>query len=154
MTKHLAATIALFLALSPTKSQAVMSCSIGSIASVAFGSYDIFSGSPLDSTGTVTYRCDNVGGADTIIVQLGKGSSTSYSPRTLIQGSYELHYNFYLDAARSSIWGDGTSGTSEYGPILPSDGVDTDLTIYARVPAAQNAHVGAYSDTVVVTLVF
>lgn len=153
--KRLAAMAAAGLVLlAPAKASAVMTCSMGSATAVAFGSYDIFSGSPVDSTGTISYLCSDVGAADSIIIHLSRGSSATYSPRTLVSGLYELSYNLYLEASRSSIWGDGTSGTSEYGPFIPLDGVSTDVTIYGRIPAGQNAHVGTYSDTVVVTLVF
>jgi spore coat protein U-like protein len=153
--KQLVASAAAGLALLlPATAWAVITCSIGSATGVVFGSYDIFSGSPVDSTGTISYLCSDVGGADSIIIHLSKGSSATYSPRTLVSGLYELSYNLYLDAARSSIWGDATSGTSEYGPLIPQGGVSTDVTLYGRIPAGQNAHVGTYSDTVVVTLVF
>lgn len=138
----------------PATAAAVMTCSVGSVTGVSFGSYDIFSGSPLDSTGSVTYSCSNVEQTDSVIIQLSKGSSSSYFPRSLVQGPYQLDYNFYLDAARSSTWGDGGSGTSQYGPVIPAEGANTEVTIYGRIPAGQNAHAGDYSDTVIVTLVF
>jgi spore coat protein U-like protein len=153
--KQLIASAAAGLALlAPATAWAVMTCSIGSATDVAFGSYDVFGGSPVDSSGTISYVCSDVGGADSIVIHLSKGSSTTYSPRTLVSGLYELSYNLYLEASRSSIWGNGTAGTSEYGPLIPLDGVSTDVTVYGRIPAGQNAFVGIYSDTVVVTLVF
>lgn len=152
--KPIALGIALLAAVAPTAAGAVMTCSLNTVTGLAFGAYNIFSGSDLDSSATISYRCDNVGGADSILVQLSRGGSSSYWPRRLSQGAYELEYNLYLDAARTTVWGDGTSGTSDYGPVVPADGVDTDLPIYGRVPKRQNAFVGSYSDTIVVTLIF
>lgn len=140
--------------LSPATTAAMMTCSVGSAMGVAFGSYDIFSGNPLDSTGSITYSCSDVEPTDSVIIQLGRGSSSTFLPRTLVHGAYQLDYNLYLDAGRSSTWGDGSSGTAQYGPVLPPEGTTTEVTIYGRIPAGQNAHAGSYSDTIVVTLVF
>jgi spore coat protein U-like protein len=68
-------------------------------------------------------------------------------------GAAALSYNLYLDAARISVWGDGSGGTSTYGPLQPAEG-STSIPIYGRAPGGQNASPGNYSDTVVVTLVF
>ncbi len=129
-------------------------CSIVSVSAVAFGSYNVFDSNHLDSIGMFTYRCDDVTPSDSIVIQLSSGSSSTFPTRTLTQGSYELDYNLYLDAARTTIWGDGTSGTSQYGPIVPADGSNVSLSVYGRIPAGQNARAGDYSDTVIVTVIF
>jgi len=142
------------LTLAATQNADAASCSIGSIVGLAFGSYDVLSFSPLDSAGSVSYRCDNVSALDTIKIQLSRGGSATYQPRTLQQGAYQLQYNLYLDPARSSVWGDGSAGTGQYGPSLPPNGSSVQIDIYGRVPARQIAHAGSYSDTVLITLVF
>lgn len=129
-------------------------CSVVSVSAVAFGSYNVFDSNALDSTGAFTYRCDDVTLSDSIVIQLSRGNSSSFVPRTLVQGSYELNYNLYLDAGRSIVWGDGSSGTSQYGPVVPADGSNVSLNVYGRIDAGQNARTGSYSDTVVVTVVF
>jgi spore coat protein U-like protein len=131
-----------------------MTCSFKSITGLIFGSYDIFSGSPLDSVGSMTYRCDDVGYQETLVIDLGRGSSSTYAPRKMFRGAYELDYNLYLDSNRTSIWGDGSSGTSHYGPVSPANGEDTTVYVYGRVLVGQNARTGSYSDTVVVTVLF
>jgi len=129
-------------------------CSIGSIVGLIFGSYDVLSGSALDSAGSVTYRCDNVSVLDAIRIHLSAGSSPSFQPRTLQQGGNSLQYNLYLDPSRSAVWGDGSAGTSQYGPTLPPEGSSVQLNIYGRVPSRQNVYAGSYSDTVVITIIF
>lgn len=141
------------LLLLPRATQA-MTCSIGSVTGLAFGSYNVFSGAPLDTAGSVVYRCDDVGVSDTIIIQLSRGSSASYSPREMTNGSFVLEYNIYLDAAHSIVWGDGTGGTSDHGPVTPANATDTPVDVFGRIEAGQNVRAGSYSDTVVVTLVF
>lgn len=130
-----------------------MTCTIGSVSGLSFGDYDVFAGTPLDTSGSFSYTCTDVAGGS-IVVHLSTGSAGTYSPRTLVSGAFVLEYNLYLDAARTSIWGDNTSGTSQYGPLTPGEGEATPVNVYGRVPAGQNARVGSYEDTVVVTIIF
>jgi spore coat protein U-like protein len=68
-------------------------------------------------------------------------------------GSLRLGYNLYLDALRSSIWGNGTSGTDHLSTTVPANG-SVNVTIYGRISAKQDARIGAYSDTITVTATF
>jgi spore coat protein U-like protein len=121
------------------------SCTI-SVTSVAFGSYNVFTTSADDSTGTITYRCNST--AANISIALSDGSSSTFSPRTLRMGSEVLQYNLYRNAARTTIWGDGTGGTSVYSQANPPNNSNVNLTIYGRIPAQQDVSAGNYSDTV------
>ena len=127
------------------KAEAAPSCTI-SAGSVAFGSYDVFASSANDSTGTVTITCN--GAAHDIVVSLSTGASGAYNPRTMTRGGETLSYNLYRDAARTSIWGDGTGGTSTYTNANPANNMAINITVYGRVPANQDVSAGAYSDTV------
>ena len=80
---------------------------------------------------------------------LSTGSGT-YAARAMTSGSHQLLYNLYLDASYVTIWGDGTAGT---GTLQDSTNKNT-YTIYGRIPALQNAWVGSYSDTIVVTITY
>jgi spore coat protein U-like protein len=117
---------------------------------VAFGSYDVFQAAPSDSTGSITYRCGN--SDKDIRITISPGSSSTFAPRTLRQGGESLAYNLFSDAARTQVWGDGTAGTWSYFIHNPQNNRDVVLTVYGRVAAAQDAAVGSYADTVVVTL--
>ncbi len=127
-------------------------CTI-SVTSVSFGSYDVYTSTADDSTGTVTYRC---GGSDrNITVTLSSGAAGTFSPRTMKQGaSNQLSYNLYTDATRTTIWGDGTGGTSFYSRPNPPNNQDVVVTVYGRIPAQQDARVGPYADTVIATIQF
>lgn len=129
-------------------------CAFASVVGVNFGGYDVFSPAPLDSTGSVTLRCTGVGPGDTVLVSLSRGTSASFFPRLMPNPRTPLAYDLYLDAARLVVWGDGTGGSSAYGPVQPVDGSDLVLPIYGRVPAQQNVMAGSYSDTLVVTIQF
>lgn len=148
----LAATVAgVLIAASPPAR--AMTCSFTSVIGVAFGGYDVFSTSPLDSTGSITFLCTG-GGAGPLTIELSAGSG-SFSQRTLVSGASSLGYNLYLSAARTgSVWGDGTGGTAQYGPVTPTLDSETTVTVYGRVPAQQNVGAGSYSDTVVVTITY
>jgi spore coat protein U-like protein len=145
---------ALTVALATTGACATSSCSFQTVVGVAFGSYDTFGGSPLDSAGSITFTCQNVGVADTIVIDLSRGNASGFFPRKMLRLGTAFLYNLYLDAARTVVWGDGTSGTSHYGPVNPPSGSPVTVSVYGRVPAGQNVAAGSYSDTIVATVLF
>jgi spore coat protein U domain-containing protein, fimbrial subunit CupE1/2/3/6 len=127
-------------------------CTI-SATGVNFGNYDVYTTSPDDSTATITYRCGN--SDNHITVTLSRGSSGTFSPRRMTKaGGEQLAYNVYTDATRTTIWGDGTGGTSIYSLNNPPNGLDVVLTVYGQIPASQDVSVGSYTDTLVATINF
>jgi spore coat protein U-like protein len=116
------------------------------VQSVLFGTYDTFSALHLESTGNVEVTCV-LTTAYTIALSPGNGS---YTPRVMNSGVHSLTYNLYTDATRTTIWGDGTGGTS----MVSGNAISANHTIYGRVPAGQNVNVGSYSDSLVVTITF
>lgn len=129
-----------------------MTCTFESIDPVVFGAYDGLLRYVVDALGGIAFSCQAVDAFDQVVVDLGRGSSTSWSARTLRSGAQILAYQLYLDAARTTVWGDGTGGTSRFGPYHPSVDTPTEVPIYGRIPAGQNVGAGSYSDTVVVTI--
>jgi spore coat protein U-like protein len=121
------------------------SCTI-STTSVNFGNYNVFTGTNLDSTGTVRYRCNAA--AANITISLSKGVSTTFNPRQMSKGAERLNYNLFRDAARTTIWGDGTGGTVVYTRANPPNNSNVNVTVYGRVTAGQDVSAGAFSDTV------
>lgn len=140
-----------FATLAAQRAQAA-SCVFNTVVPVAFGTYDVFSATPADAVGSLTYQCSALLLLDAITINLGTGSSGNYSARTLQNGANTLSYNLYMDAARTQVWGDKTNGTSNYTAVLNLFAVT--LSIYGRIPARQNAKVGGYTDTVVITMLF
>ncbi|GAB3394946.1 spore coat U domain-containing protein [Azotobacter armeniacus] len=116
--------------------------------SVAYGNYDVFDTAPLDGVGNVQVSCED--GLFSYTISLSSGSG-SYSERQMTSAGHVLVYNLYSDASRNSIWGDGSGGTSQVGG---STSGTVDHTIYGRIPAQQNASVGIYTDSIIVTLDF
>lgn len=133
----------LFLVLSTAMYSAWSACTV-SAQSVIFGSYDVFSSQHLDSVGNVAVNCD-LSTAYSISLSSGNGS---FASRKMANGAYRLDYNLFTDATRTTIWGDGSSGTA----IVSASGTGDVHTVYGRVPGSQNAHVGNYSDSIIVTV--
>ena len=140
----LAATV-IIGACGASRADAAPTCTI-SATSVNFGSYNVFSLSATDSTGTVTITCN--GAAHNVVVSLSTGGSGAFNPRMMVSGGELLSYNLYRDAAGTSIWGDGTGGTSTLTNANPANNTAINITVYGRVPAGQDVSAGVYSDTV------
>lgn len=121
-------------------------CSISVPTSVAFGTYDVY-GAFVDSAGTVRIGCIL---ATNVTVDLSRGNAPTFIPRYMVNGAQHLTYNLYLDAARTSIWGDNTGGSSHGGSYPGS----TSVTIYGRIPSGQDAWSGSYTDSIVATVTF
>ena len=150
-TKRLLILLALVIGTLYASDAHAQACTI-SATSVNFGSYNVFNGSPTDSTGTVTYRCN--GSAHNITVGLTQGASASFNQRQMQKGSESLTYNLFVDASRTNIWGDGTGGTSVYSIANPPNNTNVNLTVYGRVTAGQDVSAGSFSDTVTAVINF
>lgn len=118
-------------------------CSV-STAGVAFGTYDPFSTVPLDSVGSIAVECE----APYSVLLSGGGGQVDQ--RQLQGMTQTLSYNLFIDAGRSSVWGDGSAGTST---VSAAAGQRTH-SVYGRVPARQNVGAGSYSDSLIITVNF
>ncbi len=131
-------------------------CSIGGV-SINFGSYNVFTPNPTDSTGYVTLNCEDVVRAD---LKLSVSSTSgTFNPRRMKRsgGGDFLDYNIFIDGARTVIFGDGTGGTQTIRvhkpPGAPKKGPwGIQITIYARIPPGQDVSAGSYSDTLTITV--
>jgi spore coat protein U-like protein len=88
------------------------------------------------------------------VIKLSRGLSPSFTPRAMSTAGDSLAYNLFLDPSCTTVWGDGTSGTSVYSAPTPVDGHNYNVTIYGCIPARQNVSAGSYSDSIVVTIEF
>ncbi|HVV81425.1 MAG TPA: spore coat U domain-containing protein [Kofleriaceae bacterium] len=129
------------------------SCTVTTVAPVTFGTYDIFDSAPVLSTGSIVFECSDLAPSDTVRIDLDGGNAHRLFPRAMIQGAFQLAYNLYLDAAHRLIWGDGTGGSTTYGPVHPRNGVNT-VYLYGKIPPGQDVGAGVYTDTVTVTVMF
>lgn len=121
---------------------------------VNFGSYDVFSSFPLDSTGTVSVSCHTPAHRTIPVeVTISSGLSGGFHPRRMqgTTGGDRMDYDLFINASRTQIWGDGSSGTVSFQGDIHKD-TPLSLPIYGRVPARQNLRAGSYRDSLVVTV--
>src|SRR5438094_522621 len=98
------------------RADAAGKCTV-SATSINFGTYNVFSNNPSDSTATLTYNCS--GGTEFVWITLDAGDSGTFNSRTLAHNADRLSYNLFRDAAHSVIWGNGSNGTSMYQDNAP-----------------------------------
>jgi spore coat protein U-like protein len=125
-----------------------------------FGVYDVFALAPLNATSSVTTQCSNFFGTSQVVLSFSQGSSGSYFPRTMKNGTNALTYNLYRSAARTRVLGNGNNGTVTitFSPTCPSFFIGNcnpyQVTVYGRISANQNVIPGNYTDTITVTATF
>ena len=132
-------------------SQASLAACTIAATPVSLGSYDVFSTSPNDNgIGTLTIVCGG-GPGNNYLVTLSMGQSGGYTTRVMKSGANPLNYNLYTDAARTTIWGDGTGGSSF---MTAAKNATTTLNVYGRIPAGQDVPAGSYTDNITATVTF
>jgi len=126
-----------------------------SATGVAFGRYDVFSPVPLDATGSVTVWCDEVPPPDVVVAIGPSAVSRGFNPRRMrnAAGPDTLAYNLFTTAAMSTVWGDGTAGTSTVVlRRVRRNRPPVTAVVYGRIPPMQDVSAGSYSDTITVTI--
>lgn len=121
---------------------------------IDFGSYDVFSPTPRDSTGSITVSCDEIPPAN-VVIAIGPGGAGTFLPRWMRHASLPdaLGYNVFTSPSMAVVWGDGTGATATVTMgRVPPNRPPKPVTIYGRIPPAQNVAAGTYSDTLVVTI--
>ena len=106
--------------------------------------------SNVDAQSAITATCSN--GAGYTIALNGGTNAGTVALRRLEAGGTTINYTMYTDAGRSSIWGDGTIGTTLLNGS--GSGAPQVIPVYGRIPSGQAPGTGAYSDTVTVTITF
>jgi spore coat protein U domain-containing protein, fimbrial subunit CupE1/2/3/6 len=147
-------TILFFSLLLLMTTRAFAACSV-TTTPVTFGNYDPFVATPLDTTGSVAVSCDKVQGPPLPVTISISASSNSgvFIPRQMKHSSRPdvLNYNLYTKQNRTTVWGDGTGGTS----VVVIQGVQQRKeTIYATIPPKQNVRGGFYTDSLTVTILW
>jgi len=139
----LAAAAVAALAASPAL--AAPSCKNLSVTPLAFGNYDVYNAVPTDSAGTISYSCPPPI-TPTVTIDAGLAFANGRRRMTMGAGADWLSYDIYVDAPRTVIW-------SSTPVSVPAANAAT-VPFYGRVFAQQDASVGSYADTVIVTFNF
>ncbi len=153
MKCNLKASIAagLFAIAAPAFSASV--CTIQSLPTLGFPNYDVFVAAPTVTSQIATIRCTGSGSLPSFTVGIGQSATSgSISGRQMAQtlGSGRLNYNIYKDGGYSNLWGDGTAGTTPL--VVTTAGLNTSVPIYGKIDPGQDAPVGNYNDTVVMSV--
>ncbi len=130
------------------------SCSITILPALGFPNYDVFVAAPTVTSGIARIRCTGSGSLPSFTVGIGQSAtSKSISGRQMAQtgaGTGRLNYNIYKDGGYSNLWGDGTAGTTPL--VVTTAGATTQVAIYGKIDPGQDAPVGNYTDTVIMSV--
>ena len=151
MTRRAAAFLAVAVLAAASATRLEAACTV-SATGVSFGTYNVFAPAPTDSTGSITYDC--APSDKNLQITLSAGNSGTFAPRGLRNGTDQLAYNLFRDAALTSVWGDGTGGSSVFFKTNPHPVKPVVLTVYGRIPPLQDVSTGSYVDTIIVTANF
>ncbi|MDE2069775.1 MAG: spore coat protein U domain-containing protein [Gammaproteobacteria bacterium] len=136
--------------------RAAPSCTISSTA-VNFGNYNPLNVASVTGTSTLTFQCPSgvPRSGITYTISLSSGSGT-YVQRTLTSGGNVLNYNLYTDSTLTTVWGDGSSGSTTVSTTVsrPQARAGVTNTVYGNIPAQQDMIPGSYTDTITVTVTF
>lgn len=108
---------------------------------------------PVDASSALTVTCTNTTPyAVALDAGSNAGGAANFGSRAMKSGANLLSYQLYLNAGRTSVWGDGSGGS------LTATGTGTgssqSLTIHGRLPSLTGTIPGAYTDTVTVTITY
>ena len=129
----------------------VLSTCVAVATPVSFGNYSLVS---LDASGLVTVTCTpdvlsyNVG----MNAGTGSGATTSARKMTSLSSTDTLSYSLYRDAGRTQNWGEAAGDMQPSSAATTTVGTIKTFSVFGRLTANQTATLGAYLDTVQVTV--
>jgi spore coat protein U-like protein len=135
-------------ALSGRAAAAPPACSLDSITNLSFGTVDPIGGN-VDAVATLSYHCTFTGfltgGSASMCFNIGRGTGgTTWTPRTLKNGTQTMNFQIYQDASRTLLWsGTGGPPSPDSASVqFPAGFLNTQtqsgqLTLYGRVPLGQ-----------------
>lgn len=139
---------------------AALSCSV-TTGGIQFGDYLTFNISPVTVNESIQVTCTvlppETSEIANITITLSSGGAGGFNPRSMQSSTDHLSYNLYTTANYTNIWGDGTGGTqvvSDSFVVNDTGAEQRSYTMHGMIPAQQDVDVGAYSDTLIVTLTF
>ena len=103
----------------------------------------------VDATATITVRC-TAGTPYKIRINGGHAGTTSPANHKMTNGMFDITYGIYRNAARTKGWGRWNSNdVNAVGTGLPQT-----FTAYGRVPPQPTPPPGAYTDSLIVSVVY
>ena len=126
----------------------VSSCTIN-VTNLNFGTVGQLTAN-IDATSSVAPQCTN-GLPYTVSLDGGLTGATDPTLRKMTKTTEQITYGLYRDAARSLSWGStvGTNTAAQTGT-----GLTQSMVVYGRVSPQTGRSPGAYTDTVVATIIY
>ena len=120
-------------------------------AALDFGNYD--STANVDVSTNITVRCTQ---GSSYWIGLGLGSNFTGTTRRMVNGGANyLTYELYRDAGRTQVWDNADPAPTPPHSSATDPGYAAYTTpVYGRIAAAQIVPMGAYGDSVVMTVNF
>jgi spore coat protein U-like protein len=138
----------------PVTATVLATCNV-SATPLAFGNYTPGAGA-VTNTSTVSVRCTR-GTPFTVALNAGTTTGGTLAQRLMATAANTLQYNLYTTSAYTTIWGDGTGGSSTQAGTGSGVATPVAFTAYGRLldsAANQAAVTGAFSDTITVTVTY
>lgn len=135
-------------ALLEVRATVVDSCRIDSVTPLQFPSYMVSSAQAVTGEADLFVAC---AAGTPIEISLDPGGNADGSMRNMSKGGNYIQYNLYTDSGYGTVWGDDLFGG---GPLASTTLFNSSVfTIRGRIPAAQTAPAGDYTDAVTITLI-
>lgn len=126
----------------------INNCTIAA-TNIAFATQSTLA-SPVTSSGTLSVQCTN---NDAYRVSLSGGQLGTVIARAMTGPTgASIGYQLYVDGGHTTIWGDGTAGTSQLTGV--GTGLLQSIPVHARVPPQSTPAPGVYTDSVTATIQF
>ena len=125
-------------------------CEIVSMTDLDFGTEGVLN-TNVDSTNLINVRCTN-GTPYTLALDAGTGTGATCASRLMVGPTGTVTYSIYTTAARTTVWCDGTGGSSTQAGT--GNGTTQPWTGYGRVPAQTTPEPDPYTDLITVSLTF
>ena len=126
-------------------------CIIGN-ATLAFGTYNPTAAIAATATTTVTLTC-SLGTLYNIGMSVGSGAGATTALRVMTTTGGTLGYKLFRDSGYTLNWG-STIGTDTLASTSLTSSLTNTVNIYGQIPAAEAAAIGAYTDTVTMTVTY
>ena len=121
------------------------------VNNVAFGNYNPAATSATTGSGSVSLDCIL---PTTVTVTISMGSSSSFSPRTMLPISPATGtLGYYLYTPSATNWGDGSASTATVS-LTSGILIASSATIVGSITPRQNVSAGMFTDSPVVTANF
>lgn len=118
---------------------------------ITFGTITPAATGTATATGTITSTCSR-SVSFTLAINAGSGTVTQrLMAGAILENTDKLAYNLYTAADHTTVWGDGTTGSTVAGVGTGSSQTNT---VYASLPLNQYLKSDTYTDNLTVTLTY